>query len=59
MKEKPELRERTRENPSLTEIIEPRRVARMVSDQEIEKWYEEISTNPWRTIISEKGVNGP
>ena len=54
---KPKSIERAEENPSISEILGSRRTSRMRSRQ-IEEWYEEISRNPWRTIISEKGVNG-
>jgi len=31
----------------------------MRSGQDLEEWYEEISKNPWRSIISEKGEKKP
>ncbi|HIE44530.1 MAG TPA: hypothetical protein EYP78_07045 [Candidatus Omnitrophica bacterium] len=42
--------------PNLAEILELRRTnARRVSYQDVVGWYEEISSNPWASIISEKG----
>gem|GEM_PF-6994934 len=56
---KPKSIERTEENPSITEILGSRRTTRMRSGQDLEEWYEEISKNPWRSIISEKGEKKP
>jgi len=48
--------ERPEDKQGLSEIIQPRKVdVRKTSDLDVKAWYEEISKNPWRSIISEKG----